>query len=149
MEAAIGANHQNGGSGPSIFDFVFSACQAGVQRERTVCGVKKKAWYGHANLTSMHASPHHWPSLVRRVCLQPALTKPIHSDGGRQYRCVLYPRRLGLAACLRGPASRRWGCFSARREFPLSSVGPVAGFNRPLNYNGLFRRKAHEQRIYR
>jgi hypothetical protein len=32
MEAAIGANHQNGGSGPSIFDFVFSACQAGVQR---------------------------------------------------------------------------------------------------------------------
>jgi hypothetical protein len=23
MEAAIGGNHQNGGSGPSIFDFVF------------------------------------------------------------------------------------------------------------------------------
>jgi hypothetical protein len=33
MEAAIGSNHQNGGSGPSIFDFDFSTCRAGVQRE--------------------------------------------------------------------------------------------------------------------
>jgi hypothetical protein len=34
MEAAIAANHQNYESCRSIFDFDFSACRAGVQREQ-------------------------------------------------------------------------------------------------------------------